>query len=159
MLKIDKDNYSQYKRVFEIFWQHYAKLIETEAKERGLDFNYPSPLEVLNGAEAQSKSLALKSLKASFSDTFTMLKYAPYEFKKQLDDDLKTNALPGYFEIYAEAKDSLPTILKKQLLRSLDEYYFVMEMLNDTASEISTEEREILNKCVLAFEQKHAKKK
>jgi|GEM_PF-1077265 len=158
MLKIDKDNYGLYKKVYEIFWQHHSKLIEIQVGALGLNSEFPSPLTVLNNIETQSKAHALKSLKSGFFDTFNMMKYAPEEFKKTLDESLKANGLPGYFTIYAEVKNQLPSILKRGSLSSTEEYYFVIEFLSDTTLDISADERAILNNCVLAFEQKQAKK-
>lgn len=159
MINIDKTNYGLYKKVFEVIWQHYSKLIEAEISARGLTFELPSPIETLNSLETKSKSLALKSLKSGFSDTLIRLKDAPNEFKIALDDDLKGNGLPGYFVLYAQLRDTLPSILKRQSILLIEEYYFVMEILNDTTSEITEDEREILNRCILAFELKHAERK
>ncbi|RWY57036.1 hypothetical protein [Mucilaginibacter gilvus] len=159
MIKIDKTNYDLYKKVFEIIWQHKSTLTQAEAYLQGINIgNLPSPVSMLNNLETKSKPLALKSMKLGFSDIFSMLKYAPDEFKKALDDDLKANGLPGYFLLYSQSKYKLSLILKRQTISLMEEYYFVMEILNDITTEITEEERHVLNKCVLTFEQKQAKK-
>jgi hypothetical protein len=149
VIKIDKANYDLYKKVYEVFWKHYSQMVQTEATTQGINID----------TEKQSMPLALKGLKAGIANMFLMLQHAPKEFKTALDSDLKAIKLPGYFKLYAEVKDLLPKVLKRESLSSVDEYYFVMEILNDTTSAITDEEREILNACVINFELKRGGKR
>jgi hypothetical protein len=136
-------------------WKHYFKLVQADATSRGLNLdNLPSPIEFLNNIETKSKSLAIKSLKAGLTDMFLMDQYIKEDLKKLVDLDLNDNGLPGYFEVYGKIKINLQSILKRGSLKSLEEFYFVTEILSDTTVNFTTGERAILNNCLLQFEQK-----
>jgi hypothetical protein len=137
-------------------WKHYFKLLEAEATSLSLNLdNLPSPIEVLNNIETKSKSLAIKSLKAGLTDLFLMYHlYIKEDLKKLIDLDLNDNGLPGYFKVYGKIKSNLQSILKRGFLKSLEEFYFVTEILSDTTADFTTDERAILNNCLSQFEQK-----
>lgn len=155
MVKIDKANYQIYKKVFEIFWKHRLTLMRSEASMLGLNINtIPSPIDILNESEQKSMSIALKGLKASYTDMFSMLRDAPRDFLTALDDDLKAHGLPGCFTLYAEVKDTLQKVLTRGIIRTTADYDFIVEILNDTTLPITFEEREVLNSCIVNFELK-----
>jgi hypothetical protein len=159
VIKIDNANYQIYRNVYEVFWKHYYVLIKASAASQGVDVsNLPSPIEVLKDVEKKSKAHALKSLKSGFTDMLQNLANAPDGFTTALDFDLKAKGLPGYFQLYAEIKDITLLVLKRGSIRSMKEYYFIMEILNDNTSAIKAEERAILNTCVINFELKPAGK-
>jgi hypothetical protein len=159
VIKIDDANYQLYRNVYAVFWKHYSGLLKAEAASQGVSINdLPSPIEILADIEKRSKALALKSLRAGFTDMLSTLGNAPEGFKTALDLDLKALGLPGYFQLHAQVSNILPTVLKRHSIRSIEEYYFIVEILNDTTSAIRSEERTVLNTCVTDFELKQAGK-
>jgi hypothetical protein len=70
-LKIDDNNYLEYKQVYEIICRHLFK---------DLDHMVPAdshPIAVLNNWETKSKSLAKRGLKAGLMDSFSSINHYP----------------------------------------------------------------------------------
>lgn len=154
-LNINIQNYETYKRVFEILWQYKIKIIPSGELPAGFNIDELSPIKVLHKWEAESKSKALKGLKAGLPDIISDLAYnALQEQLSVLDAELKANHLPGFFEIYSELKDTLQKVLKRQKIKSLEEYYSIVEIVADTTNNLSKNDIDILNGAIVAFELK-----
>ncbi|MES2062215.1 MAG: hypothetical protein V4456_09870 [Bacteroidota bacterium] len=154
-LKITYLNYETYKRIFEILWQYKIKIIKAAELPAGFDIDELSPLKILNKWEAESQSKALKGLKAGLPDLINEFAYNTLPEQQQaLDAELKANHLPGFFEIYSEVKGSLQKILKRQHIKSLEEYYSIIEIVSDTTNNLTKNDVDILNGAIVAFELK-----
>ncbi|RFZ95009.1 hypothetical protein D0C36_05635 [Mucilaginibacter conchicola] len=155
-LKINKDSYELYKKVFEALWQFKFELSKAQANTLGLDISQlESPIEVINRWEKESRSIALKGLKAGLVDTLTEMQLnLNTENLKTIDVILKGKNLPGFFDISAELKDSVKQVLKRGRIKTESEYYIIAELLSDTTASLKTEERFIFNKAVTDFELK-----
>ena len=153
-LKITYLNYETYKRIFEILWQYKIKIIKAAELPAGFDIDELSPLKILNKWEAESQSKALKGLKASLPGLITEFTYNTLPEQQALDVELKAHHLPGFFEIYSEVKGSLQKILKRQHIKSLEEYYSIIEIVSDTTNNLTKNDIDILNEAIVDFELK-----
>jgi len=153
-LKITYLNYETYKRIFEILWQYKMKIIKAAELPAGFDIDELSPLKVLNKWEAESQSKALKGLKASLPDLINEFAYNTLPEQQALDVELKVHHLPGFFEIYSEVKDTLQKVLKRQKIKSLEEYYGIIEIVSDTTNDLTKNDIDILNEAIVDFELK-----
>jgi hypothetical protein len=152
-LKINDLNYETYKKIFEILWQYKIKIIQSGELPVGFNIDELSPVKVLNKWEAESQSKALKGLKSGLPDLISGLANNTLQEQLQgLDTELKANHLPGFFEIYSEVKGSLQKVLKRQQIKSLEEYYSIVEIVSDTTNSLSKIDVDVLNKAILAFE-------
>jgi BMFP domain-containing protein YqiC len=152
-LKINNLNYETYKKIFEILWQYKIKTIPSGELPAGFNMEELSPIKILNEWEAESRSKAIKGLKAGLPDIIDDLAYNTLQEQLPvLDAELKANQLPGFFEIYSELKDTLQKVLKRQKILSLEEYYIVAEVLSDTTKKLTENDVDILNQAIAAFE-------
>ena len=154
-LKINNLNFETYKKIFEILWQYKLKAIPSGKLPAGFNIEELSPINVLHKWEAESRPKALKGLKAGLPDIISDLAHNTLQEQLMvLDAELKANHLPGFFEIYSELKDSVQKVLKRQQIKSLEEYYVIVEMVSDTTKVLTKIEADILNKAIAAFESK-----
>ncbi|MGY4536817.1 hypothetical protein ACVW0P_001231 [Mucilaginibacter sp. UYNi724] len=156
-LKIDKTNYEIYKKVYEVLWQYQLNLMQSQGLPSGLNLEELSPISVLNKWESKSQAIALKGLKAGFTDIVIQLANHPQESLHALDIELKAANLPGFFEISSELNGTLQKILKKQQIKKLEEYYLIVEILSDTTNGLAQQHTKILNEAIVAFELKQSK--
>ncbi|MES2268863.1 MAG: hypothetical protein V4520_19010 [Bacteroidota bacterium] len=152
-LKIDKSNYEIYKKAYEVLWQYQLKIIQSEGLPDGFDVDEVSPIKVLNNWEAENQSIALKGLRAGLHDIISNLGYnASSENLRVIDFELKTANLPGIFEMYSELKSTLQKVLKTHRIKSIEEYYIIMEIVSDTTSNLTKTDTDILNNAITVFE-------
>ncbi|MDB5206403.1 MAG: hypothetical protein JWR72_1478 [Flavisolibacter sp.] len=153
MLNINKENYVYYKRIYEIIWTCQAPLL-------GIDVNADiSPIHVLKEWEQKSMSIARRGLKAGLLDSLQMLSHFPAELKEQIDKKLIDESFPALYKLTSAVKDTPAKVLKRGKVRNLEEYYIIKEVLDDTTSDISLQDRTFLNNAFLQFESTYAKRK
>jgi hypothetical protein len=145
-IQINDSNYSYYKKIFEI--------ISNEVFTR-----FPSgilkdahPVDVLNTWELKSKTLAKRGLKAGLQDLISEIKEFPAEMKSTIDSELLKNNLPGLHELQGTVDKIISQVLKRKKINSLEEFYIVKEQVIDLSSDLSEEDRKILDKCLYDFE-------
>lgn len=154
MLKINDTNYNEYKSVFKEMFEFTFK---------GIDFVVKSedhPLEVLNGWEKKSMSLAKKSLRIGLLDLFSMIKEGmPENQKQELHQVLLSKNLPGLWELLSIVNNIPVKVLKRGKIKNLDEWYVIKEILDNVESQISEEDRKRLGEMFSDFESKKYKKR
>jgi hypothetical protein len=145
-LSITKDNYAHYKKVFEVISQHlYKDLINMLPAEK-------TPLAMLNSAERKSMSLARRGLQSGLNDFLTSLRYASQEQIAAINAALQQNGLPDIHTLSGSIEKTIEKILKSGKIRHLDDYYIVKEIIADADVELSTEDKDMLFRCLTDFE-------
>lgn len=144
-LKITDENYEPLKKVFAIICNH---TIDPQRITPDTD-----PILILNSWEKMSRSLAKKGLKESLRDSISSLTYYPPNVIAQISADLEQENLPSINQLLAVIRDTVKKVLSTRSIRTLDQYYIIKELIDDTASEIGLEDRRQLSRCLEDFEQ------
>ncbi|MFZ1519367.1 MAG: hypothetical protein WAU11_11360 [Ignavibacteriaceae bacterium] len=147
--KITEENYETYKRVFAIIWRNTLKSINPDFA------NVSSPIfptEILEQWEKKDKKLALKGLKATLSDSLTNINHHRKDILEDIDKDLKEQNLPSLKILLAIIRDHVPKAIKRGKIKSQNEYYIFKELLDDTVSDLTEEERSQLSELMTAYE-------
>lgn len=153
MFKITESNYEYYKKVYRMVWKYQADLANVDP-----DSEY-SPIKVLSEWEQRSKSLARSGLKEGLRDSLTELLCLPMNLKEELNNQLIKEGLASLNNLFVEIKDIPIKVLKRGKIKNLDEYYIIKEVLADIAYNISSPDREKLDKILFDFENDAAKRK
>jgi hypothetical protein len=69
-----------------------------------------------------------------------------------VDADLIANNLPNVRTLKGLVSDSVNKVINRQKIKNIDEYYIIKEMIDDTVSNISHENRNLLTKLLGDFE-------
>lgn len=150
-IKITDTNYETYKKVFALIGQHLWKETLQILK---LDTD---PIDVLNKWETESKSLAKKGLQSGLNDTLTSLRHCPKAMLSEINDNLEKQNLPNLKTMLKVVDKTVKKVLTSQKIKSLDDYYIIKELLDDSYSEISAEDRSNLSRYFLDFELRASK--
>ncbi len=153
MLKITEENYEYYKQFHAITWKFMAPLW---GFKEDIEF---SPVNVLNGYESQSKSLARRSLQAGINEFVTCVKYMTPAMKLELEELLKQEGYPILNKLISTIKNTPAVILKRGKIKNLDEYYLITDLLNDTENGLPEKEVDDFGKFLLEFDSRKNKKK
>jgi hypothetical protein len=116
----------------------------------GDEENYRSRLSGLKGKE---RSGIRSGVMQGINDLIEMAKEWPEDLRKKADDALATQGYPSMKKLEIQLGKKQKQILKKQKIRNDEEYYIVIEILNDTEAPISDDERKVLNQLILDYEQ------
>lgn len=84
-------------------------------------------------------------------DYIWQTKYFP-EFAAQIDEDLIAHNLPSFQTLYGLVADCVHKVIKRQKIKNIDEYYVIKELIDDTVSDITNDERVLLTKFLADFE-------
>ena len=145
-IKVTQDNYPTYKKVFEIISQRlYKDMNDTLPVEA-------NPVNVLNSWETQSRSIARRGLQAGLNDCLSTVSHYPKEIFEDIDSELERNGLPNLYTLAGFVQKTVRQVLKTGKIKTIDQYYIIKEVLDDTFSEISAEERQSLFNCLTNFE-------
>ena len=144
--KIDDSNYSEYKKIFEIFWKNEAKYLSQEL------FKNNSPIDVLNEFEKKSKSFAKRGLKEGLRDIISQLNHFPPELLKDIEMDLERNNLPNTQMLYSIVTNTVTKVLKRKKIKNPEEFYTIKELVIDLTSNLTEIERNLLDKYLVEFE-------
>jgi len=146
-IQINDTNYSYYKRIYEIIWSHYRKLLPPEILSDDSD-----PVSILNRWEQKSKSIAKRGLKEGLQDFVSSIKEFPQELKSSIDNDLAANELPSLRELQGIVQKTIIRVLNRKKINSLEEFYIVKEEVIDQTSELGDDVRSLLDKLLTEFE-------
>jgi hypothetical protein len=147
--KITEENYHVYKQVFAIIWRNNLKSINPSFA----DISSPIfPTEILDQWEMKSKKMAIKGLRASLSDVLTNINHHKKSTLEDIDKDLKDQGLPTLKKLIALVRGYVQKAIKRGRIKNLNEYYVFKELLDDTVSDLSPEERMELNQLMIAYE-------
>jgi hypothetical protein len=111
-----------------------------------------NPVDILTQWEKKSKSRAKRGLKEGLRDSISSFKEFPLDLLKAVDVDLEKNDLPNIRTLQSIIGDTINKVLKRKKIKNLDEYYIIKEMVIDQTSDITEEDRAILNKYMGEFE-------
>jgi hypothetical protein len=145
-IKIIQENYSTYKKVFEVINQRLYK---------GLNNVLPpetNPIAVLNSWEAKSKAIARRGLQAGLNDCLGSISHYPKETISDINTELEKNLLPSIYILSGIIQKTIKHVLKTKKIKNIDQYYIVKEILDDMASEISVDDRNSLSDFLRDFE-------
>jgi hypothetical protein len=146
-IKINADNYNTYKRVYEIISHHLYKDLSN------LLSSDSNPVTVLNNWEAKSKSLAKRGLQAGLNDCLSSVSYYPAATFQEINAELDNNNLPNLYTLTGSIQKTIRKVLKTKKIQHIDQYYIVKELLDDTTSEITEDDRKTLSACLYDFGQ------
>jgi hypothetical protein len=145
-IKVTKNNYPTYKKVYEIISQRLYK---------DLDGKLPpetNPVIVLNRWEAENKSMAIRGLQAGLNDCLSSVSHYPKEIVADINAELEKNELPNIYNLSGLIYKTIKQVLKTGKIKTIDQYYIVKELLDDTASKISADERYSLSNSINNYE-------
>lgn len=145
-IKVTKENYHTYKRVYEIISSHLFGDMKT------LISADTSPIAILNKWEASSMSLARKGLQSGLNDCLSTFSHWPKEMLADVNSELERNHLPNVGTLSELIQKTINQVLKTGKIKSIDQYYIVKEVLDDTTSDISADVRSALGKYRRDFE-------
>lgn len=149
--KINKDNYEIYKKVLDIYWRHLFKTMDSKLQS---EISGYSPIEAMNKAETEiPKSKLYSGLKQAIADSVSNMKDHP-KFAADINEDLIANNLPSVQTLIGLVADSANKVLKRQKIKNIDEYYIIKELIDDTCSELTNDDRTLLSKLLADFETK-----
>ncbi|KQS94005.1 hypothetical protein [Chryseobacterium sp. Leaf394] len=148
MLEINKNNYYKYKAILEVLWEFNSSLM-------GIEFSDEiSPIKILTKWETESSVRAHKALKVGLMDNLSQIKYLTKGQTEALNSKLIANNLPKIEILTAEINNIIFKILKRNKIKDFCEYNILIEVLNDTESEIGNDDRTKLEKIINSFLEK-----
>ena len=147
MLKITDENYTYYKGIFKILWLFQAADMHIDPETED------SPINILNAWEKQNKSLAKKGLKTGLNDLLTMSMDFSKIKKKQLSDHLVSKDYPKFEQLISKIKNLPNKILKRGIIKNVDEYYVIKEFLADSNIDLTKTEFLQLSKILNSYEE------
>jgi hypothetical protein len=145
-IQINDTNYSYYKKVYETIASHVLKLYPPEILK---DAN---PIDILNSWELKSKTIAKRGLKAGLQDFISQIKEFTPDLRNSIDQDLTANNLPNLNELEDTVNKIVSRVLKRQKIKSPEEFYIVKEEVIKLNSNLSDGDRTVLDKCLGDFE-------
>lgn len=150
-IKINNDNYDTYKKVFSVImtrvWEDFKKLLPEDS----------NPLISMERLELEGKSIANKALQSGLNDVLYNLKEYPKQTLEEIDAHLKKEDLPELRTLLTVIPKTIEKVLKEKKIRNINQYYIIKEVLDDTASEITRDQRHLLSKFLGDFEVKASK--
>jgi hypothetical protein len=145
-IKVTQDNYPTYKKVFEIISQRLYKDLNNSLPAEA------NPVNVLNRWETQSKSIARRGLQTGLNDFLSSVSQYPKEIIADINAELERNELPNIYTLSGLINKTIKQVLRTGKIKTIDQYYIVKEVLDDTISEISAEEKNSLSDCMKTYE-------
>jgi hypothetical protein len=145
-LKITQDNYSTYKKVFEIISQRLCQDLAGRLPPEA------NPVNVLHQWEKQSKPVARRALETGLNDCLSNLKNYPEEIIAAINAELWKNELPDIQTLSGVIQMTIEQVMKAGRIRTTEQYYIVKEVLDDTASGIPEAQRNSLSSYLGTYE-------
>lgn len=137
-IKITKDNYNTYKKVYEIIdcrlYRDFERALQSDT----------NPINVLNRWEAENQSIARRGLQAGLNDLLSSLNHCPKEIITDINAELERNLLPNLVTLSGFIHKTLKQVLIKGKIKTIDQYYIVKEVLDDTTYVLSDKDRRSL---------------
>lgn len=118
-----------------------------------------NPLKILSGWELQSKTIAKKALKAGLQDLISQINEFPVDLRISMDKDLLANKLPSLVELQGITVKTIARVLKRQYIKTLEEFYIVKEEVINLDSNLTEEDRLLLDILLAEFELNKGNKK
>ncbi len=99
-----------------------------------------SPIRALNELERRGKSIALKSLRIGINDLLTWSRDMPRETVLKANAYLKEHGAISLSEMQRKVWKRIPRILRRGRIQNEEEYYLLVEIVNDVDSDDLTED-------------------
>lgn len=143
--------YDELKRFF-THWQTHLASYQVFA----LDHPH-NPINVLTSFERQlGISRALTGLKQAINDILESCEDFSAEQIAKADASLAASGAPTLTQLWQGRSRQYKAILRRGRLRNDTEFYLVSSILSDMASQLPTEERELLGNIVASYESQRA---
>jgi len=152
-LSINKANYEHFKEVarivFDEVWVDLPSALTSDPQYH--------PMNVLAAWELKSPALARRGLKEGLRDAVASFHHWPADRLARLDERLRAKDLPAVAKLRAMVLDPVKKVLKRGVIKNVDEFYLIKEILDDGTSDLAESERSILQEAMFKFEVKVAK--
>ena len=102
--------------------------------------------------DGPSSSIARKGLQAGLNDCLSSLKDYPKEILFAINRELEENKLPNIHTLSGAIQKTIKRVLKTGVIKNLDQFYIIKEILDDTTSAMTSEERRILSNSLGTYE-------
>jgi hypothetical protein len=145
-IKVTQENYSAYKKVYEIICSHLFRELKTLLPQEA------NPVALLDQWEENSWALARKGLQSGLNDCLSSVDYWPKEMFAGINSELERNELPNVVTLTGLMQKIIKQVLKTRRIKNIYQYYVVKEILDDTTSEITADERSTLGNYFRDFE-------
>ena len=110
------------------------------------------PVRVIESFEKHSLARAKKGLKEGLRELILKSDEFPTILAENVDTDLQKNNLPNLKFLKTIVHSTLQKVLKRKKIINIDEFYTVKEFVIDLESELTDEERHLLDKYLSEFE-------
>lgn len=147
-LKIKKENYEYYKKIYFIIWDFLSKYLSQDIVEKG------SPINVLLKLEKENLTIARQGLKEGLLDFINWIQNLNIEQINNLDLKLKNENLPNTKKLYILIKDIKTKILKNRKIKNDFDYYAIKELVIDLTNDLPNDERIALDLLISQYENK-----
>lgn len=145
-IKINKKNYEYYKEVFRIICFHLSKGNPLLLQH---DIN---PITILDNWQKSSHSLAIKGLQVGLNDSLSGLKYCPRPLMTEINIDLEQHNLPNVKQLLNAVEKTFAKVLKEKKIKNDEQYYIIKEILDDTTTDLTNEDKQTLSVCLGMYE-------
>ena len=149
-IQINDSTYEYYKSILSVLITHVYKLYPEYLQ-------FSSPLERLDGLQQVSPTKAKRALKMAIHDLISQIKDFPPGLRTAIDQELSTSNLPSLKELQGSSEKIMARVLKRQCIKTMEEYYLVIEELSDMESGLDEKGRELLGLAVATFEKANRK--
>lgn len=109
------------------------------------------PVKILNSWKLKSKTIAKRALKIGLQDLISQIKAFPQELRSTIDKDLAANKLPSLNELQSTIVKIVARVLKRQQMKTLEEFYIVKEEVIDLSSNLTDTNRKLPDKILTEF--------
>ena len=132
-IKINKDNYDNYKKVLDIIWQHVQKDLNPKLMTELFEV---SPITIMNKWENEiPKPKLYTGLKHALSDSIYMMNDFP-KLAADINAELISNNLPSVKTLNGLVLDSVNKVVKRQRIKNTNEYYIIKELIELMPTEL-----------------------
>ena len=144
--RIDDTNYVYFKKIFEVIWRHLSKrLIPINSQEA-------DPMRIINTWEVKSKAKARRVLAIGLRDFISQVKNYPDDVKQAINVELAASQLPDLTTLSGLKDRIISRVLQKKKISNPEEYVVVKEEVIDMSTDLSPDQRLLLDGYLSQFE-------
>ncbi|MBK7689729.1 MAG: hypothetical protein IPK62_06550 [Bacteroidetes bacterium] len=146
-IKINKENYEYYREVFRIICYH-------QWKDNPVFFQKDTdPIAVLDNWQKTSSSLARKGLQSGLNDILLSITYCSSQVMTDINADLEMHNLPKVTQLLKTVDKTIEKVLRFKKIKNEGQYYIIKELLDDTSSELTDQDKQTLSTCLMMYEE------
>ena len=147
--KFSEHEYSELKEFLSFYSAHYMPIDQLPPELR--------PVACLEMMEKRSPKMVLQGLRQAINDIIEMARRADHKEIEKIDSELKSQNVVTLSELRRRFSADYARIIKRAKINNEVEYYLVINIINDNPESLNKEERDIISKIILEFEEKIAK--